>query len=52
LLSPSGADLPDPIGQEESVYRSCAEQIWQDLEAFVEEMTRSESRPAGPSLAV
>src|SRR5262249_39942395 len=39
LLSPSGADLPDPIGQDESVYRTCAEQIWQDLESFVRELT-------------
>jgi protein-tyrosine-phosphatase len=39
LLSPSGADLPDPIGQDEPVYRSCAEQIWQDLEALVAGLT-------------
>jgi len=39
LLSPSGADLPDPIGQDEPVYRSCAEQIWQDLEALVTGLT-------------
>jgi protein-tyrosine phosphatase len=38
LLSLSGADLPDPIGQDESVYRTCAEQIWQDLEAFVRDL--------------
>ena len=31
--------LPDPIGQDESVYRTCAEQIWQDLEAFVRDLT-------------
>src|SRR5205814_9135519 len=28
LLSPEGKDVPDPIGQDESVYRTCAEQIW------------------------
>jgi protein-tyrosine phosphatase len=39
LLSPSGTDLPDPIGQDESVYRTCAEQIWQDLEPFVRDLT-------------
>ncbi len=39
LLSPSSADLPDPIGQDESVYRTCAEQIWQDLETFVRDLT-------------
>ncbi|MBI1917613.1 MAG: Sua5/YciO/YrdC/YwlC family protein [Planctomycetes bacterium] len=39
LLSPSGVDLPDPIGQDESVYRTCAEQIWQDLEVFVRDLT-------------
>ena len=29
----------DPIGQDESVYRTCAEQIWQDLETFVRDLT-------------
>ncbi len=39
LLSPAGTDLPDPIGQDESVYRACAGQIWQDLEVLVAELT-------------
>ena len=38
LLSPEGADLPDPIGQEEAVYRTCAGQIWKDLDALVEDL--------------
>lgn len=35
LLSPEGKDLLDPIGQDESVYRVCAEQIWNDLASLV-----------------
>jgi protein arginine phosphatase len=38
LLNPAGQDLPDPIGQDESVYRACAEQIWRDLEPLVDEL--------------
>jgi hypothetical protein len=38
LLSPDGLDLPDPIGQEESVYRDCAARIWDDLETLVREL--------------
>jgi protein-tyrosine phosphatase len=37
-LSPEGTDLPDPIGQEETVYRSCAAQIWKDLDPLVEQL--------------
>lgn len=35
LLSVEGKDVPDPIGQDESVYRACAEQIWNDLGVLV-----------------
>jgi protein-tyrosine phosphatase len=38
LLSPSGEDLSDPVGQDESVYRACAERIWNDLEPLVNEL--------------
>jgi len=38
LLSPAGTDLPDPVGQDESVYRTCAAQIWQDLEPLVAQL--------------
>jgi protein-tyrosine phosphatase len=34
LLSPEGADLADPVGQDESVYRACADQIARDLRAL------------------
>ncbi len=36
LLSPTGVDLPDPVGQEEEVYRTCAEQIWADVETLLD----------------
>jgi tRNA threonylcarbamoyl adenosine modification protein (Sua5/YciO/YrdC/YwlC family) len=39
LLSAAGTDLPDPVGQDESVYHACAAQIWQDLEPLVKEVT-------------
>jgi len=38
LLSPEGNDLPDPIGQEETIYRECAAQVWTNLEALVREL--------------
>ena len=41
LLSPEGTDLPDPVGQEEEVYRTCAAQIWKDLDALVEELLKA-----------
>jgi tRNA threonylcarbamoyl adenosine modification protein (Sua5/YciO/YrdC/YwlC family) len=39
LLSPSGDDVPDPIGCEQQVYRDCAEQIWTCLDELVTEIT-------------
>jgi protein-tyrosine phosphatase len=47
LLSPEGADLPDPIGQEEEVYRTCAAQIWKDLDVLVEELLASSPATSG-----
>jgi protein-tyrosine-phosphatase len=38
LLSPGGDDLADPIGHDLGVYEACGRQIWQDLEALVEEL--------------
>lgn len=38
LLSANGADLPDPVGQDETVYRACAARIWEDVEALVGEL--------------
>ena len=47
LLSPEGADLPDPVGQEEAVYRTCTGQIWKDLDALVEELLACSSTLIG-----
>lgn len=38
LLSPRGEDLPDPVGQDEAVYRACAQRIAQELQLLVEEL--------------
>jgi protein-tyrosine phosphatase len=38
LLSPAGADLPDPVGCPLAVYEECARQIWTFLEPLVEEL--------------
>jgi protein-tyrosine phosphatase len=38
LLSAEGQDLPDPVGGDESLYRTCAARIWTDVEALVEEL--------------
>jgi protein-tyrosine phosphatase len=35
LLSCTGEDLSDPVGQDETVYRACAERIWSDLDSLV-----------------
>ncbi len=41
LLCPAGADVPDPIGADEHVYRACAEQIQRHLEALLPEVLGS-----------
>jgi protein-tyrosine phosphatase len=41
LLSPSGEDLADPIGCEQSVYQECARRIVRDLEALLREIEPS-----------
>jgi protein-tyrosine phosphatase len=33
LISPSGDDLPDPIGGDEGIYQQCADKIWQCVTA-------------------
>ncbi len=38
LLSPEGADVSDPIGSEQAVYRACAEQIWGCLDPLAAEL--------------
>jgi tRNA A37 threonylcarbamoyladenosine synthetase subunit TsaC/SUA5/YrdC/protein-tyrosine-phosphatase len=38
LLSAEGEDLPDPIGQDEPVYRECAQQIARALERLIPEL--------------
>jgi protein-tyrosine phosphatase len=38
LLSPAGEDVADPIGGGQEVYRACAEQIWNHLDALVAEI--------------
>jgi protein-tyrosine phosphatase len=38
LLSPDGADLPDPIGQAAPVYEECGEQIWRCLGPLLAEV--------------
>ncbi len=43
LLSPAGADLPDPVGCPLGVYEECARQIWTFLEPLVEELQPSAS---------
>ncbi len=42
LLSPTGADLSDPIGRDRSVYRECARQIDQSLALLVDELIQKE----------
>lgn len=37
LLSPTGEDLSDPVGQDASVYQACAERIGSDLDALIKE---------------
>jgi protein-tyrosine phosphatase len=39
LLSAAGADVADPIGGDETVYRDCARQIAECLEALLPELT-------------
>jgi protein-tyrosine phosphatase len=38
LLSPDGADVADPIGCDQQVYRECAQQILRHLEGLVPEL--------------
>lgn len=38
LLNPEGRDLLDPVGQDESVYRDCAAQVWKDVDSLVSEL--------------
>lgn len=38
MLSPEGADLPDPIGHPLFVYEECARQIWGFLQPLIEEL--------------
>jgi protein-tyrosine phosphatase len=38
LLSAEGADLSDPFGQDDSVYRDCAARIWNDLEELLRQL--------------
>jgi protein-tyrosine phosphatase len=40
LLSPEGADLPDPIGLGADVYAECGRQIWSHLGPLLEEIRR------------
>ncbi len=40
LLSPVGADLPDPIGCDQTVYRECAHQIDRDLRALLPDLKK------------
>jgi protein-tyrosine phosphatase len=50
LLSPEGADIPDPIGGNRPVYEDCAQQIWYGLQRLLEELSPAEcgSGEAGP----
>ncbi len=44
LLSSEGLDIADPIGQDMSVYRECAQQIAQHVQRFLDEMVPGEKR--------
>jgi protein-tyrosine phosphatase len=41
LLSPQGADVVDPIGRDTQVYRDCAQEITQHLQALLPELQRA-----------
>lgn len=49
LLSPTGDDLPDPIGMDQEVYRACARQIVSHLEPLVAELTADAWTPPTPT---
>jgi protein-tyrosine phosphatase len=45
LLSPSGDDLPDPLGHPPAVYEACGRQIWGHLGALAEEVCPGRAGP-------
>ncbi len=51
LLNPAGADLPDPIGCDRSVYEQCGRQIWQDLEPLIDRLQPASAAPANGTSA-
>jgi protein-tyrosine phosphatase len=38
LLHAAGEDIPDPIGCEQAVYEECGREIWQQLDALVDQL--------------
>jgi protein-tyrosine-phosphatase len=40
-LAPSGADVDDPVGCSDEVYRACAAQIWQYLNERLPQLLES-----------
>jgi protein-tyrosine phosphatase len=46
LLSAEGGDIDDPLGGTQDVYRACARQIWENLQALLPELNNGQGSPA------